>query len=423
MALFLIPLTFTACGDPSANDTDDSATGEDTAQASETSETNDTSDTGEESPGPVCGDGVVEGDEACEPSEADPESPCTDDCQLHVQDGWTTRLDGVALNAVAVADDGRVFAAGRQTAGLNDDLLVQLLEPDGSLGWTYTRDTDSVDLEEATDIGILPSGDIVVTGIMHEHEFAFSEAAYVLRLDAATGERVWQTKIGKIGQAVEARSAKLAVDAAGEIAVVSSEQGQGDQKAVIFSSYSADGDLLRRNERADVSGFAIRVIASGPGTFAVLSWLDNEAYVVRPDEAGDFVVDESLAGTLLGTHDFAFAPDDTLVYLDSAITATDQNGATLWTSLVGGLGRSLDIRSDGIVYTVSHPGIVDTVDVKAFSDTGEPLWTREYADVLNATGMDTGATAIAVVGTDPDAAPGADPSSWVRVLVLPTLLP
>lgn len=206
VAILLMLGHVTACGSQEGGTPDEQGSSGalegSSSTGGEESSGGDTSDTvaGSSSTGTatICGDGIVDADEECEPGEDLAGVPCAADCRLQVAEGWSAQETGRIYNAVTIDAAGNVFAAGYETNETDEDLTVQAYGPDGSQTWLYTRDSGSFDNDVATDVAMLPSGEVVVVGVVHAHEFAFSEEITVMRLDPVTGDRNWGLGLPKL---------------------------------------------------------------------------------------------------------------------------------------------------------------------------------------------------------------------------------
>lgn len=229
------------------------------------------SEDGESSTGPagVCGDGVLEGDEECEPAA---DEPCTTDCRLPYVEVWSARETGRVYNAVAIDSAGNVFAAGSQPGRGDDDLIVQAYGPDGSPTWLYTWDSGSFDDEVATDIAMLPTGEVVVVGVGHAHDFAFSEEIEVLRLDPVRGNRTWGMGLPKLADHSVPQDARVAVNDAGAMVVTYRESGQGSLAALNYVFFDEQGARSGHEQREDDRSFVADVVSGPTGQFAMLHW-------------------------------------------------------------------------------------------------------------------------------------------------------
>lgn len=249
----------------------------------------------------VCGDGILDDDEECEPGDDQAGIPCAADCRLPVREGWTALESGRIYNAVAIDDAGNVFAAGYEPNENDDDLIVQAYGPDGSQTWLYTRDSGSFDDDVATDVAMLPSGEVAVVGVVHAHEFAFSEEITVMRLDPVTGDRNWGLGLPKLSNSTVPQGARVAVNEAGAMVVTYSESGQGSEEALNYVFFDSRGGWAGHELREDDRSFVTDVVSGPDGQFAMLHWQE-------PVTPSDFV-----PGVDLYTADGTFVSNTPLI--------------------------------------------------------------------------------------------------------------
>jgi cysteine-rich repeat protein len=228
----------------------------------------------ESSTGPAaeCGDGVVDGDEECEPGAEPAGVGCAADCRFEYVQGWSAQETDRIYNAVTIDPEGNVFAAGYQPGRGDDDLIVQAYGPDGSPTWLYTWDSGSFDDEVATDVAMMPNGEVAVVGVGHANDFAFSEEIEVLRLDPETGSRNWGMGLPKLAAHSVPQGARVAVNDAGAMVVTYSESGQGSIAALNYVFFNEQGEWGRHERREDDRSFVARVVSGPDGQFAMLHW-------------------------------------------------------------------------------------------------------------------------------------------------------
>lgn len=270
----------------------------------------------------VCGDGIVDADEECEPGEELAGVPCAADCRLQVREGWRAQETGRIYNAVAIDAAGNVFAAGYEANETDDDLIVQAYGPDGSQTWLYTRDSGPFDDDVATDVAMLPSGEVVVVGVVHAHEFAFSEEITVMRLDPVTGDRNWGLGLPKLSSSTVPQAARVAVNEAGAMVVTYSESGQGSVAGLNYVFFDARGEWAGHELREDDRSFVTDVVSGPDGQFAMLHWQEpptNSDFVAGVDVYGGdgtFVSNTPLIAEgdypLRDAFSLAYAPDGSM---------------------------------------------------------------------------------------------------------------
>ncbi len=349
-SLLLLSCTV-ACTSPSDGTNDETEGGASSSDAGNSSTDAQATDGGDSDGGTMadesstgttgqCGDGVVDDLEECEPG--DPDVPCTSDCRSRARERWFTALDGRGYNAVGVDASGNVYAAGFMPTRFADDLLVDAYGPDGEQLWSYTRGRETDD-EVATDLAVLPSGEVAVVGIGHLHRFAFSETIEVIKLDAELGELTDLRILPKLADHSVPERARVAAAPNGSMVVTYNESGQGSLAGLNYVFYDAAGDWLQHEVREDDRSIVADVAAGPGGEYVMLHWYDEpplggftpqiEVYdeggtrveVVPLLAEGGYALDDA-AG-------IAIAPDGTLrIPALSNVVALDGVFASVWST-------------------------------------------------------------------------------------------
>lgn len=163
---------------------------------------------------------------------------------------WRSVVDGGeanwgdGANAVAVAPNGDVVAAGQTTGpSTGADFTVVRLTPTGVERWRalLTPALGGYD-DYATSLVVSPSGDIVAAGVV-EYELSGVSAFTVAKLAPDSGEELWRASgLDAEGEPREGVALGLALDVAGNAAAAGTIQNaDGNYEGVLLSFDAATG--------------------------------------------------------------------------------------------------------------------------------------------------------------------------------------
>ncbi|MDR2453745.1 MAG: hypothetical protein LBD51_04195 [Bifidobacteriaceae bacterium] len=245
---------------------------------------------------------------------------------------WARTLGGAdrdGFNAVAVAPDGGLIAAGRSrshlddsgpAADLSDDALITKFTPEGELAWAKTAGGTGADGFFA--VAAAPDGSLVAAGYTASSDGVFpptkgEEDAVIARF-TAEGELTWAKTLG--GEAPDVFTA-LAVAPDGGFAAVGWTYSPGgdfppatshDQADAVIARFTAEGDLVWA-----------RALGGAFSDFF-------EAVALAPD--GGFVA----AGNTYSSGGGDFPPAKESEYGDALIARFTPEGELTWANTVGG---------------------------------------------------------------------------------------
>jgi hypothetical protein len=284
--------------------------------------------------------------------------------QLH---SWTALYDGAGgidrSVAAAVNDAGDVCVAGtsRNLSG-NDDLLVTKLSPDnGVLLWERRYNGTGSGTDQAAALALDPANNPVVVGASANASGDLDIIA--LKLDAASGAVLWQTRLGGEGNADDL-AASVAVDPAGDVVLCGSVRNAGgDDDFYVTKLNGATGETRWTFQE------------NGDGTAP-----QDRAAAVAVDSAGDIFV--------TGYRRNASGNDDFFT-----VKLAGETGAKRWQSILDGVGNGRDhaarlgVASGGdVVVTGSSRGAEgndDYLTLKLRGLDGSILWQSRYNGPAN----------------------------------------
>lgn len=185
----------------------------------------------------------------------------------------------------ATSDFSMNFGGGAVGAPQKSGIFVAKLDPNGEQVWSKAYDSASYDT--AGGIAASPSGDVLITGFVNGPTmFGMSEVpagVYVAKL-AGNGDEVWSKSFGAAG------AHGVAVDAAGNIAVVGTLTGDADFGTGMLSTAGGKDVFVAKLDPLGGPGWAKRF-----GDAA-----DQSGASLALDPAGNVVI----AGKLAGSADF-----------------------------------------------------------------------------------------------------------------------
>jgi hypothetical protein len=211
-------------------------------------------------------------------------------------DAWARQVASAGyeeVRAVAVGDDGTVYAAGLTDGSPfggpyvgGSDVFVVAYTADGDLIWH--RQFGTVDNDEPTAIAVRPDGDVVVVGTTLLELFVPApggEDAFAVRLAAATGATVWSRQFGTDNTD---RALAVALAADGDVYV-------GGWTSGSFPTFVRSGNSDAFLARLDGDDGSLQDVVQ----FGSLSVDRVEAIVVLP--GGDVVVGGATAFDMPGS--------------------------------------------------------------------------------------------------------------------------
>ncbi|MEM6293698.1 MAG: hypothetical protein AAGA54_20655 [Myxococcota bacterium] len=434
VSLLLVSSTL-ACASPEEGAADDTEAGGSSSDVDGSSTAGPTGDDdGADDDGPAsdgsstgatsqCGDGVIDDPEECEPG--DPDVLCASDCRLRVQERWATTQEGRLYNAVGVDAAGNVYAAGLIQGRGNEDLLVDAYSPGGELVWSYTRDSGEYDDEVATDLAVMPSGEVAVVGIGHLHRFAFSETIELLKLDGAKGTITDVRTLPKLASHSVPERGRVAVAADGAMVVTYNESGQGSLAGLNYVFYDDAGNWLRHEVRENDRSVVTDVAAGPNGDYAMLHWYAEPPpggvipQVELFDSTGAALTVAPLlaeGGYALGdASGVAIAPDGTLrIPARTNVIALDDDLTNAWSVRFDEANAYrasyARVAERGAMVFAGAENMANASFIASVSESGEVEWLLPLPDP-GLSAMDLSGEQAALVG---HSVSGDSVQTWVR---------
>jgi len=229
----------------------------------------------------------------------------------------------------------------------------------GATLWLRTHDGDAHLLDRALDVEVDPTGDVVVAGY---ESGADANADLWLQKYDKDGQEIW-TVLDPAGPETGVRASGIAIDGAGNIAVVGSD----------FSIEEEAWDILVRRYAPDGSLLWTRTHAGGGGLedMGVGAACDEDGKIVAVGYVGRAVPDG----------------DERRMTLDAWVGAYGGDGSQLWESTHDGPGSADDAALDAAIAEngdILVAGYASTADdetdvwLRRYNADGETIWTRTY---------------------------------------------
>lgn len=270
---------------------------------------------------------------------------------------WTRVVDGLGyddlLSAIALTPDGGVVLAGLVTT-LEGDQKFYLMKFTGAGedAWAAPQllsGNAPHGFNSATGVGVLPGGDIAVTGAVANT--ATNHDIVVVRFDGTTGQKLWQVTLNDPGFEGEDFARALAVAPNGDIVVGGSKRSPFNGADFAVFRFTMDGFLLW--ETIVDRGFAdgAHTVAVAPNGDVVAGGLLETSS--GPDNSVFFVVDLNAAGGERWRYERSGANP----FLEALGIAFDSSG----NPAVTGIGPTNQALAAFTVVALNR-------------DTGAPLW-------------------------------------------------
>ncbi len=432
----------TTSGDSTEGPPADSSSTSAPADESDSS-TDASSDTGTPT---TCGNGTVEVGEACDDGNTSNADACTDACAIPFEVAWDVRVDGEAsgldaYTAVAVDDDGTMYAVGSTTTATGRSIVVAQWMSDGTAGWSFTWDADGSSFASASAIALHPDGDLVVVG-GRESEDDDADAV-VFRLSTDAPAISWSDTVDGPGSGpseaqMDDAFVGVAVDATGDIVVVGrigTDAGADAwmrryEDGVEAWSVTVDGDAGGDDEAVDVvvEDDGALVIAIDVATAdAVETRLERRA-------ADGTVVDAVTVGQFWTPEEIAMTPDggvavvgwDAAPSIDIVATKFDADFVEVWRTVIDGpaasddWGESVAVDADGDVLLAGQWNVGgrgrNAVIRKLSGTDGSPVWSDDIdgGEMQNDAGWGVATTSDGAVLVGMQLVSGHDYDAWVR---------
>jgi outer membrane protein assembly factor BamB len=302
--------------------------------------------------------------------------------RLAAHDGserWRTALNGSAGTGeeafdVAVDGSGDVIAAGRldNVATHWDFAVAKLAGDDGEVRWRYELDGAAHLSEEARVAAVDSAGDVVAAGFVRDGPLGSAMA--IVKLSGASGSELWRSLLGGGDEGVS-QALALAIAPDGDV-IVGGHLAQGATLGD-FAVLKLDGD--------DGATLWSRVLDGGASG-------EDEAASIALGAGGEIYAAGRLTGSARGA--------------DLAIVALDgSSGAPLWTYRLDGGVNGFDEARDVSIGAGGDPvavGVVegraskrDLVAVRVDRASGSELW-RQVVDG-SADDLDEGISVAALI--------------------------
>ena len=278
---------------------------------------------------------------------------------------WTNRYNGPGngndgANAVTVDGSGNVIVTGLSigTNGLSSyfDYATIKYSGAGVPLWTNRYNGPTNNEDEATDLAVDSSGNVVVTGI----SLGYAYADYLTIKYSSAGVPLWTNRYNGAGDNDD-RARALAVDGNGNVFVLG-DSFNGTQQEYATVAYSGGGVPLWTNRyHAPGSGYTV-------------------AYTIAADSSGNvFVTGNGGYGSTNGGY-------ATIKYSNAGtpLWTNRYNGPSVYSSSDTARAIAVDGGGNVIVTGDSYRDFV-TRDIAtiAYSNAGVPLWTNRYNGPAN----------------------------------------
>lgn len=298
--------------------------------------------------------------------------------------------------------DGNAYV----TALNGEDLFVTKVTADGTQGWTHTIVTTpsgmGYERDEAHGVALDAGGNVYVSGTLGgatdflaepgNQEMGFHNA-FIMRLDPATGDRVWVRTIGSSseGEAVEVRGNHVYIGGNfwGEVDFDSSALEDVHRTGVyrgFVTKYDLDGNYVwsqtlgdyvygigvDSNDDVYISGdfWGASLFNSKDGTDAYESAYSNDIFITKYLANGDYAWTEVLPNTTGYSHvgSLAVSANDEIYltgYFSGSVDVDPTAGSDVITSHVGG----------GDVFLMKMESGVSQLGVENFHYSYGGIWT------------------------------------------------
>ncbi len=282
--------------------------------------------------------------------------PATAEAQTVMQK-WVARYDGPAhgneyAQATAADGSGNVVVTGTSLNGSNNDIYTaKYAAADGALVWENRYNGPANGDDWGLSVAVDGTGNAIVTGFSRGSGTTGNDI-YTAKYAAADGALLWEKRYDGTGHYDDLANS-VAVDAAGNVAIVGVSKGVGSMDYYTAKYAAADGALLweKRYE--------------GPGT------RDDLAYSVAMDSAGNVVV----TGGSSNTNNANFSNND---FYTAKYAAA--NGALLWEKRYNGPANQADVATS---VAVDGSGNV-VVTGYSYNSSSEDIYTAKYAAATGA---------------------------------------
>lgn len=406
--------------DPATDPTQDpDATGIDTATTGEPVD-------------PQCGNGELDPGEECDDSANEDGDACSTRCTLTHEVMWTLSHDGSAssfdrANDLVVGPDDSLWVVGSsRRVDTYDDVWLQQVLPDGSLGSTLEWDGGEGLKDEGNAIAWTPGGLLAIVGATESA--ASGDDVLVLVVDPNTLELVWSYEFdgpdagpGEFDD-VDAGTC-VVVDGQGTIFVGATVRvGPGDSDAWLAALGPAGGPPIWAHTVEGGAGErdrATAVINTASG-LALVTLFDNDAFA-RAVYFGS-------GGTLESAVDLSRRPNDAVLGADGAIAVSGLAEAGRATAIdvalvdaqwdeVWRVSTEILGNNDGAAFGVAigpgeavaavgalgSSGEQDNAQLRVYTADGAPWWGDDYNnpesslnDEFSAVAFDSAGDVIAV---------------------------
>jgi uncharacterized delta-60 repeat protein len=344
-------------------------------------------------------------------------------------DQWS---GGFTLNGINSQDDrasslvvdatGNVYITGKSD---NDPGLVQnfdyktlKIDPSKNLLWQIDHNGTGNGEDEGTSIGLLPSGDVVLTGKSDSDSDPLTSNfdAVTICYSGSTGSQSWiKTYIGAAGK--DDTGNQLAIDNSGNVLVAGSSQDNISESDALALKYSSTGvenwsKLFAGNGDNTENVNAMTLDVAGNTYLAGYTYSRNnlkDLCVIKLSPIGDTLWVKKYNGSDNGNDE---ATDikvdaggnvyvtgfikDSLTDFDIITFKMNSNGDFLWVSqfnnnTVNGedKGSKLEIDASGNVYSLGYsdrnPLFIMNEDIVLlkYSSTGVQQWVKQYNGTAN----------------------------------------
>jgi cysteine-rich repeat protein len=411
-----------SCGDDSGATSETEATSSTGAASGSGGSADETGD-----PSDPCGNGAIDGFEACDDGNRTNGDGCNADCTPSGQVRWTSTFDGGAgfdcAEGVAADGEGNVIVAGFvSTAMTGEDLWIRKHDLEGNELWTSSLDHAFGD-DRYRAVAVSEDGSIYAVGFVTADLPSQGRNILVRKLGPTGVEQWTQSHDNPFDQSADQAFAVVAT-ADGSVVVAGEEVVAQQDSDVWVRKYDADGveQWTMSHAGAAEALDSARGVAELPGGDLVVSGWETQAdggraiWVRRLSSTGDEVWTQTFnAGAPNGNIGNAVAArsDDTVVATGSQrvgsedpdlwVAGYDPDGAELWAQAFDGPGSGSDagrgVAADDddaavVVGTVITGGGVPNLRVTRLTPEGVVLGSTDYGGV-NVLGSEGYAVAIA----------------------------
>lgn len=279
------------------------------------------------------------------------------------------------------AANGDFLIAGRlfQQNGPSMGTVIRI-HADGSLVWS--KNYPGPFSTFFSSMAALPNDTFVLTGTYFTSNIAGEEKTWLVVLDGATGNVLWEQQYGYPGNQNDGYAVVATSDGGFVAAALNLERGSNKVATTLVYKFDAQRRLQWQHEFLDGVSFAIAQTSDGgyilSGAHQIAGTLNSNPYVLRLDPNGNKVWSRAFTGTsiyvLIRSGVTPTRDGNFLVAAKSALIKVDRAGNIVWERRNGNFALVSVLELAGGTITVGGTLIVNNYD-------------HAYVAVLDATGQ------------------------------------